>query len=600
MNMRVFYLLTAAILLVFPLFAQVGPIRVACVGNSITNGGNAGTQTYPAQLSALLGSHFDVRNFGIGGRTLLRKGDYPYWNEPMFYTVQDFDPQILIICLGTNDSKPWNWVYKDDFYTDYMDFVSAFRQSRRHPQIYVCFPPPVFIDGYGITNSVIRDEIIPLLDSVRVTAKTLSINFHQLMLGDSVHFPDGIHPDATGYSIMAQIVRDSIVNSPGGFARYFLARSPSFEQGESDMLYWETSPGSDVTINGTPVNQTDSMLVTPAGTTTYTLIAGGTVHSDTVPLTLQYYPPGKIKSFNVDFPMLDEGIGDSCLLSWTSSKGSSVSLDDVPVGADSSAFMAPPSTTTFTLTAAGDVTDTSTVTVQVLPSNQINRVLHRQTWASTSNHGYSPDAVVDGDTATKWVTQSFESQWLLTDLRKRCKVNKIVLTWGDNYATRYRVGISQDSAAWSLLWSNLAGTGGTETREGLNGTARYLKVYLDKRFSTDSGYVLREMTVYGMPLTGNAVGEFNGGVPGRFALYQNYPNPFNPETNIRYQISDSRFVRLVVYDILGREVAALVDGVRPAGGYKVTWDASRFTTGVYFCTLVAGAFVQTIRMIVVR
>jgi len=320
-SMRVLACAALNLLLASPSPAQTGPIRVACVGNSITNGSNAGTQTYPAQLSALLGSHYDVRNFGIGGRTLLRKGDYPYWNEMMFYTVQDFDPEIMVICLGTNDSKPWNWVYKSEFYADYMDFVATFRQNHRHPQIYVCFPPPVFIDGFGITNATIRDEIIPLIDSVVVNAKTLSIDFYQLMQGDGALFSDGIHPDAQGYAHMAQIVRDSILNSPAGFARYFLSRSPTFEQGESDMLYWETSAGSNVTIDGVPVNQTDSMLVTPAGTTTYTLVAGGVVNTDTARLTLQYYPPGKIKSFTVDFPMLDEGAGDSCLLSWTSSKG---------------------------------------------------------------------------------------------------------------------------------------------------------------------------------------------------------------------------------------------------------------------------------------
>jgi acyl-CoA thioesterase-1 len=586
--------------------AQVGPIRVACVGNSITYGG-LGSQSYPQQLGTLLGSHYDVRNFGVSGRTMLRKGDYPYWNEVTFFDVQDFDPEILVICLGTNDSKPWNWVDSADFYTDYMDFVKTFRNNGRHPQIYACFPPPVFQDGFGITNATIRDRIIPLIDSVRVTARTLSINFYQLMLGDGAHFPDGIHPDAAGYAIMAQIVHDSIVSSPAGFARYFTARSPTFEMGESDMLYWETSTGSNVTIDGVSHNGTDSMLVSPSGTTTYTLIASGAVNTDTSKLTLQYFPPGKIKSFTADFPILDVGGGDSCLLSWRTSKGSTVFLQGQPVAPDSSRYVAPTSTSTYTLVASGNVTDTARVTVQVLPSDQINRVLRRPVKASSTQHGYSPDSAFDGSLGTRWVSQSYESQWLLSDLQRKSRIKKIVLSWGDNFALRYRVGVSTDSVTWSLLWSNSVGIGGTETKDSLNGVARYLKLFLDKRASADSGYVLREVQVYGSPAGSTAVEDADWGVPDHSVLYQNYPNPFNPSTLIRYTIVGSREngvgskeVKLVVCDLLGREVAVLVNEKKEPGSYSVRFDASGLASGVYFYRLIAGGFVQTKRLIVLH
>lgn len=578
--------------------AQVGPIRVACVGNSITEG--AGSQPYPQQLGVLLGNHYDVRNFGLGGRTMLRKGDYPYWDEVMFYNVQDFDPEILIVCLGTNDSKPWNWVYGGDFYTDYLDFVGTFRRNSRHPQIYVCFPPPAFKDNFGITNAVIRDEIIPLIDSVRVTAKTLSINFYQLMLGDGALFPDGIHPNAAGYAIMAQIVHDSIMNSPAGFVRYFTARSPSFEMGESDMLYWETSVGSNVTINGAPVNATDSMLVSPIGTTTYTLIARGTVNTDTSTLTLQYFPPGKIKSFTADFPMLDVGSGDSCMLSWRTSKGSSVLLQGQPVAPDSSQYVAPSSTSAYTLVATGGVTDTAHITVQVLPSEQINRVLRRPAKSSSSQHGYTPDSAFDGSLGTRWVSQSYESQWLLSDLQRKSRIKKIVLAWGDNFALRYRVGISTDSVSWKLLWTNGTGVGATETKDSLDGVARYIKLLLDKRASADSGYVLREMQVYGLPASSTAVDHEDRGIPEFFELYQNYPNPFNPSTRVRYALPKAAHVTLVIFNTLGQKVADLVNEVQRSGVHQVDYDASGLASGVYFCRFVAGGFVQTNKLVVLR
>lgn len=89
-------------------------------------------------------------------------------------------------------------------------------------------------------------------------------------------------------------------------------------------------------------------------------------------------------------------------------------------------------------------------------------------------------------------------------------------------------------------------------------------------------------------------------VPKRFALDQNYPNPFNPTTAISYQLSAVGFVSLKVYDLLGREVATLVDEVRPAGFYTVRWNASSMPSGVYLYRLQTRDFVQTKKMILLK
>ncbi len=185
-------------------------IKVACVGNSITEGAGWGEKAYPAQLGALLGSHYDVRNFGLGGRTMLKKGDFPYWNEKFFAEAKEFNPDIIILMLGTNDSKPQNWKYKDEFFKDYSDMIEAFRENDRNPKIFVCLPPPVFKDGYGITNSIIHDQIIPMIDSIKNKFNTLLIDFNTAMINDSSYFVDGIHPNGDGYGIMAKIVDDAI------------------------------------------------------------------------------------------------------------------------------------------------------------------------------------------------------------------------------------------------------------------------------------------------------------------------------------------------------------------------------------------------------
>jgi lysophospholipase L1-like esterase len=583
---------------------QVGPVRVACVGNSITYG-DGGSQAYPAQLGALLGPAYTVVNFGLGGTTMLKKGDVPYWTRGVYFSALDFDPQIIILSLGTNDSKPWNWVYKDEFYTDYLDFVRSFRQNGRHPQIYICFPPPVFIDGFGITGAVIRNEIDPLIDSVRSTARTLFIDYHTAMLGQSANFPDGIHPNAAGYAVMAQVARDSLLNSPAGFVRYLAANRASFEMGESVTLYWKATTGSQVTLDGVPVNVADSLMASPIQTTTYTLIAKGPQFADTSRLTLQYFPPGRIKSFSAQDQMLDLGLGDSTRLTWTTSKGTTTYLQGQPVGPNSSACVLPAATTTYVLTAQGVATDTSRITVQVLPSLQINRALNRVMTSSSAARGYPPLAIVDGDTTTEWISDaSAPAQWLLCDLRRSIQIRQLVMSWGHNHAVMYRIGISKDSSAWALLKTQLTGKGGVEMFDSLNGAGRFLKILLDKRDSTTSGYMLREMQVYGFPELLSALEPQSPGVPGEFRLFQNFPNPFNPGTDIRYHVpaagDQSPVVSLKVYDMLGRELAEMVNESREPGSYTVHFDAGRIASGCYFYRMKAGAFVHTRKMLLLR
>jgi hypothetical protein len=113
------------------------------------------------------------------------------------------------------------------------------------------------------------------------------------------------------------------------------------------------------------------------------------------------------------------------------------------------------------------------------------------------------------------------------------------------------------------------------------------------------------------PFTTGVVGvdvEGDPEVPAQVALEANYPNPFNPQTTIGYVLPQASVVRLVVYDVLGREVTVLVDGTRPAGRQEVTFEAANLPSGVYLYQLQAGApgsgpgqsFTQTRRMLLVK
>ncbi len=89
-------------------------------------------------------------------------------------------------------------------------------------------------------------------------------------------------------------------------------------------------------------------------------------------------------------------------------------------------------------------------------------------------------------------------------------------------------------------------------------------------------------------------------LPKQFALHQNYPNPFNPQTRIDYSLPEATYVKLVIYDLIGREVIKVVDEYQEAGYKSVTFDASGLTSGVYYYRLQAGTFTDVKKMILVR
>jgi hypothetical protein len=92
----------------------------------------------------------------------------------------------------------------------------------------------------------------------------------------------------------------------------------------------------------------------------------------------------------------------------------------------------------------------------------------------------------------------------------------------------------------------------------------------------------------------------NPTLPNQFSLSNNWPNPFNNSTQISYTLEKASNVTLKVYDMLGRKVATLAQGRNSPGEHSVTWNADRVSSGVYFYRIVAGGFVQTKRMILMK
>ena len=186
-------------------------IRVACIGNSITDGFGVDMATaygYPAMLQKKLGEGYWVKNFGLSGRTMLNKGDMPYMNEVAWKDAQAFKPDVVVIKLGTNDSKGHNWKHGAEFKNDLEQMIKALQPK---PVIYLCTPIKAEKPSWDISDSIIVNEIIPIQKAVAKKYGLKVIDLHTLFEGgEELMLPDGIHPNGKGAERMAQIIYEAL------------------------------------------------------------------------------------------------------------------------------------------------------------------------------------------------------------------------------------------------------------------------------------------------------------------------------------------------------------------------------------------------------
>ena len=207
-----------------------GAIRVACIGNSITDGHGIEMRTaygYPAMLQKKLGEDYWVKNFGVSSRTLLNKGDFPYMKEVAWKDALAFKPDVVVIKLGTNDSKPQNWQYGSEFRQDLEQMITTLCPSLAtpakkgkkakaavaevKPRIILCTPVPAFKPSWEISDSVITNAIIPIQQEVAKKYGLQVIDLHTLFAGaEDLLLDDGIHPNGKGADRMADIIAEQI------------------------------------------------------------------------------------------------------------------------------------------------------------------------------------------------------------------------------------------------------------------------------------------------------------------------------------------------------------------------------------------------------
>ena len=200
-------------------------INVGCVGDSITAGVgvlNPSVDSYPARLQKLLGANYNVINDGLSGATLLKQGDTPYWGTPTWRQSYGRSlataPNIVIIMLGSNDSKSWNWVYGTNFYSNYYDLIQTYVTNRvlPNPRILICTPPPATNNSVSINPGVLATNISPIIRQLGTDLGLQVIDMQSLLAGHYELLADGVHPNIQGTAVMAAIVYTALMGDTMG------------------------------------------------------------------------------------------------------------------------------------------------------------------------------------------------------------------------------------------------------------------------------------------------------------------------------------------------------------------------------------------------
>ncbi len=192
-----------------PVTAQV--IRVACIGDSITE-----ISHYPEELQAMLGDGYLVGNFGVSGSAVSNNASKPYINQTAFQDAKDFQPQVVIIMLGTNDAKWESYRHVGSFPDDFEELISEYDALPEDQQIWIVTPPPIYNNSLGLYNTYLEQGVLPGIEQVAddLDLPTIDVN---TALSDPGYFIDGVHPNLDGAEVIASAISDAILPEYDGF-----------------------------------------------------------------------------------------------------------------------------------------------------------------------------------------------------------------------------------------------------------------------------------------------------------------------------------------------------------------------------------------------
>lgn len=193
-----------------------GSKKVLCIGDSITYGQGVlktrESDSYPAVLADLLGADYQTLNYGLCNRTLLSSGNMPYKNEEFASASLEQDADMIIIMLGSNDSKLEYW-NAEQYKAEYIDFIKAYQNMNGRPEVYIMLPPAIFKEPENdgdCNNTVLSEEVIPAIEYVAEQTGAHLIDLYSVTEEHPEWYADGLHPNAEGNRVIAETIYEQI------------------------------------------------------------------------------------------------------------------------------------------------------------------------------------------------------------------------------------------------------------------------------------------------------------------------------------------------------------------------------------------------------
>ena len=197
-------------------YSGSGDTRIICVGDSITYGqGTFWTRrwnSYEAKLSKILGDDYTIVNYGYSNRNVISTGIRPYIIEDYYEQSLAEDADIVIIMLGTNDTKACNWD-EDLFENEYRAFVQSYIDMDSNPDVYVMIPPVIYKEpeeDRDCDEVCLEQNVIPAIERVIEDTGVGRIDLFTLTEGHENWYSDGLHPNGYGNEKIAEAIAEVI------------------------------------------------------------------------------------------------------------------------------------------------------------------------------------------------------------------------------------------------------------------------------------------------------------------------------------------------------------------------------------------------------
>lgn len=199
--------------------AKDGQVRVACVGDSLTYGygvSNWVKNNYPTQLGGMLGDGYCVNNYGYSGHAVSKTSGRAYTAEKLYRQSLEFAPNVVVIMLGSNDTKAQNWKGKESLIEDYAEIIESYLALESLEKMIIMSPTPVWERNgkvhYGLNKELIATDVH---DAAKELAERFGLGYidlYEIFEDKGGLFKDGAHPNAEGARIIAQTVLEYYIS----------------------------------------------------------------------------------------------------------------------------------------------------------------------------------------------------------------------------------------------------------------------------------------------------------------------------------------------------------------------------------------------------